>query len=129
MSTVGALRYVWVGITITGVSCLLGEHGVPVQAWQKYNSPALDFNLCFQTYNLQRLQQLLPDNEQQLFRMSWECKDWQRYMTTYMAGIRHGVLKQPTLANDAHHDFVPWPVRLSPEGAASKLMDIKPSGA
>lgn len=107
----------------------LGKHGVTLQAWQKYNSPALDFDLCFRTQNLQRLQQLLIDNEQQLFRMSWECKDWQRYMTTYMAGVRYGVLKQSTLANDTQHDFVPWPIRLSAEGVASKLVDIKPSGA
>ena len=120
---------VWVGIIDSRACFLLDKHGVALQAWQKYNSPALDFDICFWTHNLQRLQQLLPDNEQQLFRMSWECKDWQRYMTTYMAGVRYGVLKQPTLANDTQHDFVPWPIRLSAERAASKLVDIKPSGA
>ena len=129
MSEIIALYHVWVGIVVERAYCRLGKHGVTSQAWQKYNSPALDFNLCFHTHNLQRLQQLLPDNEQQMFRMCWECKDWQRYITTYMAGIRYGVLKQPTVANDAQHNFVPWPVRLSAGGVASKLVDIKPSGA
>lgn len=115
----------WIAIN----SAIEGKHGVTMQAWQKYNSPALDFDLCFQTDNLQKLQHLLSDDERQLFRLSWKCKDWQRYMTTYMAGIRHRVLKQPTVADAARHDFVPWPVRLPAEGIASKPLGIKPTHA
>lgn len=100
-----------------------------MQAWQKYNSPALDFNLCFCSHNSQRLQQLLPDEERQLFRLSWDGRHWRRYMTTYMAGIRHGVLKQPTQADPDQHDFAPWPVRFSADGRASKALDIKPAHA
>lgn len=100
-----------------------------VQAWQKYNSPALDFDLCFCTHNSQRLQQLLPDQEQQLFRLCWGGEDWQRYMTTYMAGIRHSVLKQPTLADPDRHDFAPWPDKFSADGRGLNTLDVKPAHA
>ncbi len=81
-----------------------------VQAWQKYNRPALDFDLCFKTDNLQWLQQSLPVKEQSMFRLSWENADWRRYMQTYMAGIQHRIFKQPTVADAAQHDFMPWPL-------------------
>ena len=100
-----------------------------VQAWQKYNCPALDFDLCFQTHNLQDLQRLISKDEKQLFRLSWEGQDWQRYMTTYMAGIRHGVFKQATLADAAKHDFIPWPVAMSSGASASRALEIKSSNA
>ncbi|KAL0022255.1 hypothetical protein WJX77_010593 [Trebouxia sp. C0004] len=80
------------------------------KAWQKYNRPALDFDLCFKTDKLQWLQQLLPVEEQSIFRLSWESADWRRYMQTYMAGIQHRILKQPTVADAAQHDFMPWPL-------------------
>ncbi|KAL3139076.1 Fatty acyl-CoA reductase 2 [Trebouxia sp. C0010 RCD-2024] len=99
------------------------------KAWQKYNSPALDFDLCFCTHNSQRLQQLLPDQEQQLFRLCWGGEDWQRYMTTYMAGIRHSVLKQPTLADPDRHDFAPWPDKFSADGRGLNTLDVKPAHA
>lgn len=117
------------GLRISGRERLAKKLYAGWKAWQKYNRPALDFDLCFCTHNSQRLQQLLPEQEQQLFRLCWAGKDWQRYMTTYMAGIRHGVLKQPTLADPDRHDFAPWPVRLPADGRASKTLDIKPAHA
>ncbi|KAL0047381.1 hypothetical protein WJX82_002034 [Trebouxia sp. C0006] len=50
------------------------------KAWQKYNRPALDFDLCFKTDNLQWLQQSLPVKEQSMFRLSWENADWRRWV-------------------------------------------------
>ncbi len=82
-----------------------------VQAWQKYNSPALDFDLCFKTDNLQWLQQSLPVEEQRMFKLSWENADWRRYMQTYMAGIQHRIFKQATVADAAQHNFMPWPLQ------------------
>ena len=81
---------------------------ITVQAWQKYNIPALDFDLCFKIDNLQGLQQALSNEEQGLFRLSWEGADWQRYMYTYMAGIQHRIFRQSTSADALQHDFVPW---------------------
>ncbi|KAA6426508.1 MAG: hypothetical protein FRX49_03618 [Trebouxia sp. A1-2] len=81
------------------------------KAWQKYNRPALDFDLCFKTDNLRWLRQSLPVGEQSMFRLSWESADWRRYMQTYMAGIQHRIFKQPTFADAAQHDFMPWPLQ------------------
>ena len=80
-----------------------------MQAWQRYNSPALDFDLCFQTDNMKQLQQSLTVKQKPLFRLSWQNADWQRYLSTYMAGIQHNVFKQDVLAAADEHDFVPWP--------------------
>ena len=79
-----------------------------MQAWQRYNSPALDFDLCFQTDNLEQLQQSVTANQKPLFRLAWQNADWQRYLSTYMAGIQHSVFKQDVLAAADEHDFVPW---------------------
>ena len=80
-----------------------------MQAWQRYNSPALDFDLCFQTHNLRQLQHSLTAKQKPLFRLSWQDADWQRYLATYMAGIQHSIFKQDVLAAADEHDFVPWP--------------------
>lgn len=79
-----------------------------MQAWQKYNSPAMDFDLCFATDNLQKMQSALSKGESNLFRMSWKHQDWQRYLHTYMAGLQHQVLRQEVTASAAEHDFQPW---------------------
>ena len=79
-----------------------------VQAWQKYNSPALDFNLCFQTENLQQLEQSLTTKQRHLFQLSWRGAKWQRYMATYMAGMQHSILKQTVPSDAKKHNFVPW---------------------
>jgi len=99
-----------------------------LQAWQKYNTPALDFDLCFKTDNLHRLQQALPVEEQNVFRLSWQGTDWQRYMHTYMAGIQHRIFKQPTPADAEQHDFQPWPLT-SLSNAVVSQTTVKSQGA
>ena len=98
-----------------------------MQAWQKYNTPQLDFDLRFETHNLRQLRRLTPSNEKSLFRLSWEGQDWRRYMTTYMAGIRHSVFKLTTFADAAQHDFRPWP--LTARASASSSAAVKAADA
>ncbi len=116
-----ACRFVRVSKVLANYDCVkrqstdvqTGAHQtvfLPVQAWQKYNRPALDFDLCFKTDNLQWLRQSLAVGEQSMFRLSWESADWRRYMQTYMAGIQHRIFKQATVADAAQHDFMPWPL-------------------
>ena len=102
------------------------EHGIAnaqcfsMQAWQKYNSPALDFDLRFATDNLRQMQSALSANEAHNFKLSWEHQDWQRYMRTYMAGLQHQIFRQSVTANAADHDFQPWPRPAPYSSAASK---------
>ena len=65
-----------------------------LQAWQRYNTPALDFNLTFDTHNLSRLQAAMAAEERQHLPMSLDPLTWDTYMSQYMTAVQRIFLKQ-----------------------------------
>ena len=65
-----------------------------LQAWQRYNTPPLDFNLTFDTHNLSRLQAAMAAEERQLLPMSLDPLTWDTYMSQYMTAVQRIFLKQ-----------------------------------
>lgn len=91
-----------------------------MQAWQKYNSPPLDFDLCFATDSLAQMQADLAPGQGCQYQLSWQGKDWRRYLHTYMAGVQHQTFRQSVPANPDMHAFKPWERPSAPQLDASK---------
>ena len=65
-----------------------------LQAWQRYNTPPLDFNLTFDAHNLSRLQAAMAAEERQHLPMSLDPLTWDTYMSQYMTAMQRLFLKQ-----------------------------------